>query len=117
MRAQAHFDIAQALAPGQLCERHAQELIQARKAFDISIALVLGHSTPKRMQRQMPHQLRKHIAAFVHGDVLGKRTSSLAESTLKSMTPRNYRESKPPQSLARARLEVSRTVLARAKIR
>jgi len=74
-----------------LGERHAQELIQAREAFDVAIAIVLGHGATKRVQWHMPHQLREHIAAFVHGDALDKRTSSLAESPLKSITPRNGR--------------------------
>jgi hypothetical protein len=101
MSTQTHLDVAQAFAPAQLSERHAQKLIQAREAFDVAIATVLGDGAAKLVQWQMPHQLREHIAALMHVDVLGKRTSTLAESPLKSMTLQNSRQSTSTQSLAR----------------
>src|SRR3546814_5519045 len=53
--AQAQLDVAQALAAGKLGERHAQELVQARKAFDVTLPVVLGDQSSKRVQRQMLH--------------------------------------------------------------
>jgi hypothetical protein len=51
-----------------LGEGHAQELIQAGKAFDVSMPIVLGHQSPKGMQRQVLHELGKDEATLWHDD-------------------------------------------------
>ena len=42
LRAQTGFDVAQALAIGQLREGHAQELIQAGERLDLPLARIAG---------------------------------------------------------------------------
>jgi hypothetical protein len=69
MRPQTHFDIAQALAPSELGEDHAQVVIQTRETFGIAVAVVLRHQTAKGMQRQMLHELRKDVTALMHDGV------------------------------------------------
>src|SRR5215467_13412404 len=64
------FNIAQALAPGQLRECEAQILIEARKPLDPALAVVARHATTKRCQRQVLHKLGKDIMALMHGDTL-----------------------------------------------
>src|SRR6516164_3600488 len=66
----AGFNIAQALAPGQLRECEAQILIEARKPLDPALAVVARHATTKRCQRQVLHKLGKDIMALMHGDTL-----------------------------------------------
>jgi len=64
--AQAGFDVAQALAKGQLCKRHAQKLVQTREQLDLAFASIPGHASAKRRQRKVLHQLREHQLALVH---------------------------------------------------
>jgi len=64
--AQTRFDVTQAFSIGQLRERHSQELIQARERLDLAFALIPGHTTAKRGQWKMLHQLREHPLALVH---------------------------------------------------
>ncbi len=45
--AQAHFDIAQAFATGQLRKGHAQELVQAGEGLDLVLAAVARHAATK----------------------------------------------------------------------
>ena len=66
LRAQARFDVAQALAVGQLGERHAQKLIEAGEALDLVLAAIRRHTTAKCRQRQMLRDLREHQLAYVH---------------------------------------------------
>ena len=66
LRAQARFDVAQALAISQLRERHAQELIQAARTLDLALARVAATLRRKVVQRQMLHHLREHQLARVH---------------------------------------------------
>src|SRR6266403_5062992 len=63
---QAYFDVPKALPVGQLCERHAQELIQARERLHFERAPIAGDATAEGGQRKMLHQLRKHQLASVH---------------------------------------------------
>src|SRR3546814_7440797 len=64
--AQAQLDVAQARAAGKLGERHAQELVQERKAFDVTLPVVLGDQSSKRVQRQMLHKLGEDEATLRH---------------------------------------------------
>src|ERR1700722_14352913 len=66
LRAQAYFDVSKALPKGQLSERHAQELIQAREGLHFKRAPIAGDATTERGQRRMLHQLCKHQLASVH---------------------------------------------------
>src|SRR3546814_2720649 len=64
--AQAQLDVAQALAAGKLGERQAQELVQARKAFDVTLPAVLGDQSSKRVKRQMLHKLGEDEETLRH---------------------------------------------------
>ena len=66
MRAQTHFDVSKALPKGQLSERHAQELIQAREGLHFERASIAGDATTEGGQRKMLHQLCKHRLASVY---------------------------------------------------
>ena len=56
------------LLKGQLGESHRKELVQAREVLYLVFAPVLGHTTAKRGQRQIEHELRKYELALVHDD-------------------------------------------------
>jgi len=64
--AQAYFDVPKALPIGQLCEHHAQELIQAPEGLHLELSPIAGDATAEGGQRKMLHQLRKHQLASVH---------------------------------------------------
>src|SRR5467141_2260557 len=55
LRAQAYFDVSKALPKGQLCERHAKELIQTREGFHFERAPIAGDATAEGGQRKMLH--------------------------------------------------------------
>src|SRR5215470_8326570 len=62
LRAQTSFDVAQAFAPGQLCERQPLDLVLATIARD---------APTKCRQRQMRHDLGKYVMALLHrGQIL-----------------------------------------------
>ena len=69
-RAQAQFDVAQALPPGQLGEGQAEELIPAGERADAVVALIAGDATGEQVVRDVVHQLGEYGAAFVHGQRL-----------------------------------------------
>jgi hypothetical protein len=66
LRPQTGFDIAQALAKGQLCKRHRQVLIQTSETLDFVMSTVTRHAATKGCQRQMFHQLCKNQLARMH---------------------------------------------------
>jgi len=67
VRTQTGFDVAQALAVGQLRKRHAAELARATEFAHPTIAAVALDDAPEGLPRQMLHQLREHQLAYVHG--------------------------------------------------
>ena len=72
MRVEACFDIARALAKGDLCERHAQELIQAAEGAHIEVASILGDQTTKGVPRRKLHQPGKYQLPRVRHGLPGK---------------------------------------------
>src|SRR5438874_11953546 len=64
--AQAGFDVAQALAIGQLRESHREKLVPARKAADLAVALITIHAAPKLLRGNEIHQLREDRFALMH---------------------------------------------------
>ncbi len=72
LRAQAGLDVAQAFAIGQLCEGHAQELIEVREPLNRIAPRILGHTASEGMPWQMIHELSEHQPSFVHEDSSGK---------------------------------------------
>src|ERR1035438_277763 len=65
--AQAGFDIAQALAIGELSKGHAQELVPAGKTADFVVALIALDATAKLVRGNEIQQLREHRLAKMHG--------------------------------------------------
>jgi hypothetical protein len=65
-RGQTVFDVAQALAKGQLREGHAQKLIPAREGFELVMAPITLH-TPAELLRMDPFDdLRKNRFSREH---------------------------------------------------
>jgi len=66
LHTQTRFDVAQALAIGQLREGHAEVLIETREPLDLVLAGIPRDAAVKRVQRQMLHHLREYELAQVH---------------------------------------------------
>ena len=81
---QAYFDVPKALSIGQLCEGHAQELIQAGEGLHFELAPIADDATAEGRQRKMLHQLRKHQLASVHRWPPRDRASQGGRSTIRS---------------------------------
>src|SRR2546425_5316873 len=64
--AKTRFDIPQALAIGELRERHAEILIPAREARRLTVPVVSRDARLKLVLRHMGHQLSEHAAASRH---------------------------------------------------
>jgi hypothetical protein len=64
--AQTRFDVAQALAVGQLREPHDQELLVGGERAHPMIAAVAANALVEFVLGQFVHQLGKHRSAFVH---------------------------------------------------
>src|SRR5450755_627506 len=65
--AQAGFDVAQALAIGELGKGHAQKLVPAGKTADLVVALIALDATAKLVRGNEIQQLREHRLAKMHG--------------------------------------------------
>jgi hypothetical protein len=57
LRAKTDLDVPETLSVGDLCERHAKELIETREFFDFEIATILFHTATKSMQWHEVHNL------------------------------------------------------------
>lgn len=66
LTAQTGFDVAQALAIGQLRERHTQKLVETSEVFDLVLPVVARDASAESGQRQVRHHLRKNKFARVH---------------------------------------------------
>lgn len=77
LRAQAGCDVAQALAIGQLRERHAAELTGATELADSMIATVTADDTAEGLPRKMILQLGEHQPADGHARPLRLRRRQL----------------------------------------
>src|SRR5579864_1256579 len=66
LHTQTRFDVAQALAIGQLREGHREVLVETREPLDLVLAGIAHDAAMKRVQRQMLHHLREHELAQVH---------------------------------------------------
>jgi hypothetical protein len=63
---QAGFDVAQALWPCELRERHAQILFETGEVLDLVLAAITSDATPKGRQRQVLHNLSETKFALVY---------------------------------------------------
>src|SRR6266851_5432380 len=63
---QAYLDVPKALPVRQLCEGHAQELVQAGKRLHFKLPVIACDATAKSGQRKMLHELCEHQLALVH---------------------------------------------------
>ena len=77
VRAQANFDVTQALAEGQLREGHAQILIQMGERFCGVVRRVTRDAATKCVQRKKIHQLRENKFADVHWESPRPQSPSL----------------------------------------
>jgi hypothetical protein len=68
LHGQTDFDVAQALAIGQLGERHGEELIPTGQAADAVIAVVPGYAPVELVVRQELGDLRQDGVSVVHRD-------------------------------------------------
>jgi hypothetical protein len=66
LRVEAGDGVAQAVAVGELGERHAAELVLTAEAFDRAIAAEPLDAPAQRVQRQMLHQLGENDLALIH---------------------------------------------------
>ena len=67
---EAGLDVAEALPVGELSEGQAEELVEAREAADLVLALVAGDAAPELGEREEVHQLREDQASGMHGPLL-----------------------------------------------
>jgi hypothetical protein len=88
---EARFDGAQAVAPGQLGERHRDELIPAGEGANPIVPLVSLDEFAKRVSGQMGQELGEDRGTRVHGNSpprkdLGGMVPESDREKLKSMT-------------------------------
>ena len=62
----ARFDVAQALAIGELCKCHAAELIRTTETAHTRVAAITIDDASEGIPRQVIHQLREYQFAHVH---------------------------------------------------
>jgi len=60
------FDVSQTFSIGELRECHAQVLVETGKTFDLAVAAIALHATPKGVHRRMIDDLRKNEFACIH---------------------------------------------------
>ena len=70
---QTRFDVAQALAVGELRKGHGQILIPTRQSPMIAVAVVAGHALLKLDVRKVGDQLSKNGPAYVHASLFRRR--------------------------------------------
>jgi hypothetical protein len=63
---QTGFAVAQALAKGELCEGHAEELVPAGEGARPVVAAVPLHTAGEDRMRNEAHELREDGASLVH---------------------------------------------------
>jgi hypothetical protein len=80
LRSQTRFDVAQALAKGELRKGHAQVVLQAAERLDLEMTTVACDTSPERSQRQMRHELREHELAQIHRSSVDPARNSSAGS-------------------------------------
>src|SRR4030042_1056984 len=69
---QTHFDVAQALAVGQLGEGHDPELLRARQRANVLVASIARDVAGKSRPWQEIHELGEQRLASVHGGLRAK---------------------------------------------
>jgi hypothetical protein len=94
---QTHFDIAQALAVGQLRESHDAKLLGATEAARPVIAAVSIDDAMEGLPRQEVHDLREQGLAEVHGDSGVAKPGTLAQTAISDSSRR------PPLSPGKVR--------------
>jgi len=64
--AQAGFDVAQALAIGELRKGHAQILVETAEALELVLAAIARDAASQAVQRQVADDLRENEPAGIH---------------------------------------------------
>src|SRR5271168_3181551 len=111
---QTHFDIAQALAVGQLREGHDAKLLGATEAARPVIAAVSIDDAVEGLPRQEVHGLREQGLAEVHGDSGVAKPGTLAQTAISDSQVGDtlcHPESRAAIGLLTNTSQVNRTVL------
>src|SRR5208282_1328149 len=95
---QTHFDIAQALAVGQLREGHDAKLLGATEAARPVIAAVTINDAMEGLPRQEVHDLRKQGLAEVHGDSGLAKPRTLVQTAISGSSRRHPSSPEIPRS-------------------
>ena len=66
-RVEAGGNISESIAPGQLSENHADELLSATKVADTGLRIVALDQPGKRLPMDPIENLRENVAASIHG--------------------------------------------------
>ena len=96
LRREAHLDVAQALAIGQLGEGHATQLLGARQRAYAVIAAVTGHNAMKGLPRQEVHDLREQGLANVHASLRSSQSRKAGRTGQRHSSRRQYGMSRKP---------------------
>ncbi len=70
---QASLDVAQTLPEGQLCEGHAEKLVETGKTQDLVVAPIVSDALAEIVEGKKLEQLREDGFAVVHGPFLPDR--------------------------------------------
>src|SRR5215813_1878133 len=97
LRSQTNFDVAKALAIGQLSKSHRKELIPTREPFRISIPIVTLNTSTKLVVRKKLHDLSENGLSLVHS-IPPRGISSLRRSPKNQENHSNHRSSFRPVS-------------------
>ena len=68
LRSQTDFDVAKAVAIGQLGKGHGQKLVPARQSSHTAIAVVSLNAAAKFVVRDELHDLGKNGLSLIHTD-------------------------------------------------
>ena len=108
--AETGFDVAQALAIGQLGKGHGAELFGATEVAHPAVAAIPSHTAGKRGPGKKIHQLRKQQLASVHR-CLQRTSLEPASRQLQIDTTQKQLQLITDQRVAASELAVNRTVV------
>jgi len=78
LRSQTNFDVAKALAMGQLGEGHGKKLIPTSEAFRVSVPIEALNASAELVVRKKLHDLSEYGLSWIHG-IPPRGISSLAQ--------------------------------------
>jgi hypothetical protein len=105
------FDVAQALAIGQLSKSHGAELFGATEIAHPAVSAITGYAAGKRSPGKEIHQLREQHLASVHRR-LQKTSLESASRQFQIDTTRKRPQPSAHQAVAASELVVNRTAVS-----